>query len=284
MFKKKRIFKKPEGGKDAPAAKAPSFKKSAPKAKTAHQTGWGEIAQEYAESYTHDADSYHAAVIMPNLMRLVNPREGQRILEAGCGDGYFADAFAQKGASVTGSDIAPEMIEKARARNPDITWHAASADQLAFAKDASYDAVVIVLAIQNIENLAGAISEASRVLVPGGALFMVLNHPAFRIPKRSFWGWDESIGFQYRRMDGYLSESREKIDMDPGKTSKKRVTISFHRPLQVYMKAFAKSGLAITGLEEWISHKASQPGPKADAENRARKEFPLFLMIKAEKR
>ena len=283
MFKKKQIFKKSDAKTALPSAR-PAFKKSAPKTKPVHQTGWGEIAQEYAESYTHDADSYHAAVIMPNLMRLVNPREGQRILEVGCGDGYFADAFAKKGAAVTGSDIAPEMIEKARARNAGITWHAASADQLAFAKDASYDAVVVVLAIQNIENLAGAISEASRVLVPGGSLFMVLNHPAFRIPKRSFWGWDESIGFQYRRMDGYLSESREKIDMDPGKTTKKRVTISFHRPLQVYMKALAKSSLAITGLEEWISHKASQPGPRADAENRARKEFPLFLMVKAEKR
>jgi ubiquinone/menaquinone biosynthesis C-methylase UbiE len=283
MFKKKRIFKKSEA-KPSASTTRPAFKKSAPKEKPAHQTGWGEIAQEYAESYTHDADSYHAAVIMPNLLRLVNPREGQRILEVGCGDGYFSDAFAKKGASVTGSDIAPEMIEKARVRNPDITWHAASADALAFAKDGSYDAVVVVLAIQNIENLSGAIAEASRVLVPGGSLFMVLNHPAFRIPKRSFWGWDESIGFQYRRMDGYLSESREKIDMDPGKTTKKRITISFHRPLQVYMKALAKSGFAITGLEEWISHKASQPGPKADAENRARKEFPLFLMVKAEKK
>ena len=115
-------------------------------------------------------------------------------------------------------------------------------------------------------------------------MFMVLNHPAFRIPKHTYWGWDESVGVQYRRADSYLSESREKIDMDPGKIDQyKRITVSFHRPLQVYMKALAKFGFAITGLEEWISHKASQPGPKADAENKARKEFPLFLMVKAQK-
>jgi hypothetical protein len=33
------------------------------------------------------------------------------------------------------------------------------------------------------------------------------------------------------------------------------------------------------GLQEWSSHKESQPGPRARAENRARKEFPLFLAL-----
>lgn len=255
-------------------------KKRKPEQRPSRKTGWGEIAQEYAIAYTHDAGSYHAKVLLPNLMRLVAPTAGKRILEVGCGDGYFASAFAEAGATVSGADVAPEMIEQAQRRDSRVAWHVAGADALTFAEDASFDAVVIVLAIQNIENLAGTISEASRVLVPGGSLFIVLNHPAFRIPKRSYWGWDESVGVQYRRVDGYLSESREKIDMDPGSQGKKRVTISFHRPLQVYMKALAKYGCAITGLEEWISHKESQPGPKAAAENVARKEFPLFMMIR----
>jgi hypothetical protein len=71
--------------------------------------------------------------------------------------------------------------------------------------------------------------------------------------------------------------------MDPGKTAGKRKTISFHRPLQVYVKALAKNGFAVTGLEEWISNRQSQPGPRQAAEDTSRKEFPLFLMIKAQK-
>ena len=37
------------------------------------------------------------------------------------------------------------------------------------------------------------------------------------------------------------------------------------------------AGLVLAGLQEWHSHKESQPGPRARAENRARREFPLFL-------
>jgi len=250
---------------------------------TKKDTGWGKIAPEYGLAYTHDAGSYHAAVLLPNLMRLVDPRPGKRILEVGCGDGYFAAAFAGKGATVSGADIAAEMIEQAKKRNPSIAWHVAPADKLGFAKDVSFDTVVIVLALQNIESLAGTIEEASRVLAQGGELFVVLNHPTFRIPKRSAWGWDDQVKVQFRRVDSYLSESRENIDMDPGSTGVKRITISFHRPLQVYMKTFAKYGFALIGLEEWISHKESEKGIRSEAENRARKEFPLFLMLRVRK-
>ena len=59
--------------------------------------------------------------------------------------------------------------------------------------------------------------------------------------------------------------------------------MSYHRPLQLYMKELAKHGFVLAGLEEWISHRLSEKGPRAKAEDRARKEFPLFLMLNARK-
>lgn len=49
------------------------------------------------------------------------------------------------------------------------------------------------------------------------------------------------------------------------------------------MKAGFDAGLRLRGFEEWHSHKQSQPGPRARAENRARNEFPLFLGMLWEK-
>lgn len=241
------------------------------------------MAHEYADGFIARTDSYHATLILPNLLRIINPHSGMKILEIGCGDGFFSDAFARAGAEVTGADIAEEMIARARTRTDAVTWHVAPADKLSFASDVSFDTAVVVLALQNIENLQSALAEATRVVVPGGSVVVVLNHPAFRIPKRSSWGWDEQAHVQYRRLDAYISESRETIDMDPGNAVDKRFTVSFHRPLQVYMKALIKNGFVIDGFEEWNSHKASEPGPRADAENTARKEFPLFLMLRARK-
>jgi hypothetical protein len=113
-------------------------------------------------------------------------------------------------------------------------------------------------------------------------IYVVLNHPAFRIPKASGWGWDEQAKIQYRRIDRYLSESKTEIDMHPGEKRGER-TISFHRPLQYYVKALGKAGFSVAALEEWNSHKHSEPGPRAAAEDRARKEIPLFLCLVAKK-
>ena len=47
------------------------------------------------------------------------------------------------------------------------------------------------------------------------------------------------------------------------------------------MNGLAAAGLWTDGLEEWPSHRSSEPGPAARAENRARAEFPLFLALRA---
>jgi ubiquinone/menaquinone biosynthesis C-methylase UbiE len=154
-----------------------------------------------------------------------------------------------------------------------------------FAADKSYDAVVCVLAIQNMEKIEAVFNECERILKSSGRFIFVLNHPAFRIPRKTSWGWDEANMVQYRRVDGYLSSSREQIDMFPSQSAKKGSTStwSFHRSLQDYMKALARSGFAISKLEEWISHKTSERGPRQRAEDIARKEFPLFMLLVAQK-
>ena len=244
-------------------------------------TSWGNVAEWYDEMLETSDDSYQKNVILPNVSRILNPKQGDRILDLACGQGFFSRAFALAGADVAGVDASAELIALAR-KHPSkkIAYYAAPADKLDFLAPGSFDAAVMILAIQNIKNIAGVFSELRRVLIPSGKLILVMNHPAFRIPKRSSWGWDAAAGAQYRRVDGYLTESRISIDMHPGKEPKE-TTISFHRPMQMYVNALAKNNFAVTRMEEWISHRQSQKGPRQAAENRSRKEIPLFLMIEA---
>jgi SAM-dependent methyltransferase len=119
--------------------------------------------------------------------------------------------------------------------------------------------------------------EVKRVLKSDGRFVFVINHPAFRVPKRSNWGWDEAKQVQYRRVERYLSAEKIKIELHPGKVTDTSYTWSFHRSLQDFAKALNGAGLVISKLEEWISHKQSQRGPRGAAEDAARKEIPMFL-------
>lgn len=242
-------------------------------------TSWGGVADWYGE-HVEGADTYHAKVVAPNLIRLVSPAKGVRILEIGCGEGYFSRMFANEGAMVDAADIAPELIQIAKEKGGGPSYHVAPAEKLSLAADHAYDVVVAVLTLQNMERIEPVFKEVARVLVPGGRFIFVLNHPAFRIPKQTSWGWDEKEKVQYRRVDSYLSATNEKIDMTPGKKTP-TYTYSYHRSLQDYMKAARGIGFAFTRIEEWISHRKSEPGPRQIAEDRARKEFPLFLAIEA---
>lgn len=242
-------------------------------------TSWGSVAGWYDELLA-DSDGYQKKVILPNLTRLAGDVKGKNILDLAAGQGFFSEAFSKAGASVTAVEISAELAALARKRIGDLVkFFTGSAEILPseIGKE-TFDFALCVLSLQNIRDMSAVFSESSRVLKKGGKFLIVLNHPAFRIPGESSWGFDEVKKTQYRRLDGYLSESQTEIVMHPG-DKKSPKTISFHRPLQLYFKTFTKYGFVCERLEEWISHKESEKGPRKFAEDRARKEFPLFLYL-----
>lgn len=253
-------------------------------------TSWGEVADWYQQLLSGEG-TYQKDLILPNLIRLMEIQKGETVLDLACGPGFFSQELVKRGAKVIGVDVSKELIAIAKSQigsldRGRILYFTAPAHNLKFLKDESIDKILLVLAIQNMENPQAVFQECARVLKPQGKLFIVINHPAFRIPKESSWEWDSQKKIQYRRINSYLSESKSKINMHPstGKSSRvKEYTISFHRPLQFYFKAIQKSGFAVSRLEEWNSNKKSELGPRSAAENQARKEIPLFLFLEVVK-
>jgi ubiquinone/menaquinone biosynthesis C-methylase UbiE len=241
------------------------------------KTSWGKEAEWYSDHLTQE-DTYHAKVLLPNILRILDPKKGRHILEIGCGEGFFARALAEKGAQVTACDVSKELITLGKEKGGNITYQVSPAQDLSWFKAHSADHVLAVLTIQNMHEIQSVFNAVRVALEEQGTFVMILNHPVLRTPKISSWAFDPETNVQYRRLDGYLSAKKMSIDMHPGKKATS-VTYSFHRPLQEYMKLLHNAGFCITRLEEWISHKTSEPGPKAKAENTARKEFPLFMMI-----
>ena len=246
-------------------------------------TSWEQSANWYSDLLKDAQSTYQGRVILPNLLRLMNLKKGETVLDLACGPGFFSGEFYKYGTKVIGVDISDKLIEIAKKElSKEIEFRVGDAANISFIKDNFIDKVVIVLAIQNIREINSVFKECNRVLKKNGKLFLVINHPSFRILKESSWGYDEKNKIQYRRIDRYLSELKSEIQMHPG-DNPEEVTLSFHRPLQSYFKSFHKNKLVVARLEEWISDKKSETGPRQKSENKSRSEIPLFLFMETVK-
>ncbi len=245
------------------------------------KTDWDNVASWY-DKHLEGSDTYQAQVIAPNLLRMLDIKKGEAVLDLACGQGFFSRLVKDNGGLVTGVDLSKDLIAMAQEKSKDISYIVAPAGYTNLKKE-SFDKIFTVLAFENIKNIDEVMLEINRVLKKDGEFVLVMLHPAFRIPQHSDWDFDTKKELQYRRVDKYLSEVKIDIELNPHKGSKKVNSITFHRSLQWYMKAFKKSGFAITSIEEWISHKKSQIGTRQKAEDTARKEFPMFMVLELKK-
>ncbi len=247
------------------------------------RTHWENVADWYDRLVGDEGSEYHRKVVLPGVLRLLAPAAGQAVVDVACGQGILCRRLRELDVRVTGVDAAPALIDAARQRGPaDVDYRVGDARDLSFLPESGFAGAACVLAIQNIHPIAPVFEGAARVLRPWGRFVVVMMHPAFRGPKETSWGWDEAAKVQYRRVDRYLVPRKTPIVAHPG-SAPDVYTWTFHKPVETFVKAARKAGMMIDALEEWPSHKTSEPGPRAAAENRARKEIPMFLALRAVK-
>jgi SAM-dependent methyltransferase len=101
------------------------------------------------------------------ILDAVGTAPGTRLLAVACGPGWLSAAAIQRGASVTGVDLAEPMVALAQSRCPTATIRPGDAEHLPY-EAGQFDAVVCSLGLLHFPNPEQAIAEAWRVLTPGG--------------------------------------------------------------------------------------------------------------------
>lgn len=242
-------------------------------------TSWHKVGKWYNERVGDRGSYYHEHVVLPGALRLLNLKSDSSLLDLGCGQGVLARAVI-KGARYVGIDIAASLITFAKERDQTSDHQYIVGDiTKSLPITGTFTHAAIILALQNVEFPARVIENAARHLVVGGKLVIVLNHPAFRIPRQTSWEIDPKNKLQSRRINRYMSPMKIPITMHPGQGSG-QITWSFHEPIGSYTKILSDNHFVIEKLEEWTSDKESV-GNTGKMENRARSEFPLFLAILA---
>ena len=230
---------------------------------------WEEASSWYDKLVGEGGHYYHESVILPALSKEL--QGAISLLDVGCGQGILARHIPSKTAYL-GLDASPSLIAAARKKSPGCIFEVADVCKPWKIKKNDFTNAVMLLSFQNMESPKVALQEIRKHLISSGQLIIVLNHPAFRIPRHSSWGVDEKAHIQFRRINHYMSP--QKIPIQVQQTT----TWSFHYPLSTISQMLFEAGFSIKKIEEWCSDKKSQGAHKA-IENRARKEFPLFMTL-----
>lgn len=154
---------------------------------------------------------------------LLAARPAGRALDAACGTGRHARTLVDLGHTVSGVDLTPEMLQRARVNVPEADFQVADLRELPF-PDATFQTAVCGLALSHLPSLDDAIGELGRVLTPGGRLIVSILHPF-----QTLLGWNAP----FSGADGSRGFVRE------------------HPHLHAdYLAAFSSSGLHVSGCVE----------------------------------
>lgn len=193
---------------------------------------------------------------------------GERTLEIGCGEGRVARDLASRGHNVVAVEPATSLLAAARAAGSTSEKYAVADGMALPFVDAAFDVVVAYNVLQVVDDLEVAVSEAARVLVPGGHLCACIAHPVTDLGDVS----EEPGGPRLTIRERYFEPCRveDTVELEGHEMTFRGWTHS----LEDYSIALERAGFQIECLRE--------PRPDLAASKYSRwRAAPLFLNFRA---
>jgi len=129
---------------------------------------YNRIAETFDRRYEeNDYSGVEAA-----LIAFVGEHFDQRVLEVGCGTGHWLRSFHDSGTCVTGVDASAQMLACAKAQAPRATLAQGSAERLPWTSE-SFGRLFCINAFHHFQNKVAFLTEAMRVLRPGGRIMTI---------------------------------------------------------------------------------------------------------------
>lgn len=198
----------------------------------------------------------------PSFLELV-PAAGRATLDLGCGEGRAGALLRAAGHRLTGVDCAPSLAKLASRTGAYEEVVVADAAALPFPDDA-FDLVVAFMSLQDMDDAAGAVREAARVLAPAGQVVAAFVHPL----ASAQLGCEPALQRSYFDVQRTLDE----VDRDG-------IAFAFHqmhRPLHAWFALFFDAGFVIEDVREPRPSEQHLVADPSLAKNRAR---PTFLHV-----
>jgi len=194
-------------------------------------------------------DGLEGAPEWPHLRAMLPNMSGCRVVDLGCGFGWFSRWAAGAGAaSVLGIDLSANMLERARADTADarITYRLADLDELdgLDLPPSSFDVAYSSLALHYLADLPRFMTSIGRAVVAGGAFVFSIEHPVYTAPIAPRFVTDDA-GQQSWLLDHYSVEGARTTDwLAPG-------VVKYHRTITTYLSCLQDAGFTLDQFCEW---------------------------------
>lgn len=207
------------------------------------------------------------------LRALLPEMRGLRVVDLGCGFGWFCRWARERGAAqVLGLDVSERMLARARAATSDagITYARADMERLDL-PEAGFELAYSSLALHYVKEIEGLLAKVQRALVPGGHLVFSVEHPIYTAPTHPGWSVD-AHGRKTWPVDRYLVEGPRTTDWLV------KGVVKHHRTIGTTLNLLIRSGFAISRVEEFCPTDEQIAAKPELAEERER---PMFLLLAA---
>jgi len=182
----------------------------------------------------------------PAMQAMLPDLRGRRVVDLGCGFGWFCRWAREQGAAhVEGIDVSENMLARARSMTSDaaILYSRADMERLALPA-AAFDLVYSSLALHYVVDLEWLLSEAHQSLVPGGSLVFSVDDAIIKANALQAWSTD-AAGRKTWGLNGYLDEGPRTTDwLTKG-------VVKQHRTVATYVNLLLRLGYALSRVEEW---------------------------------
>ena len=136
---------------------------------------FGQLAQRWWDDAGEMRPLHDINPLRTDFIDARAPLNGKRVLDVGCGAGILSEALAARGAQVTGLDLAPELIEAAKAHAErsgfEIDYRCVSTRDLAAEMAGDFDIVVCYEMLEHVDTPAYVVDDCAMLCAPGGDLF-----------------------------------------------------------------------------------------------------------------
>jgi SAM-dependent methyltransferase len=220
-------------------------------------------------------DGLAGAAEWPALRALLPDPRGLKVVDLGCGFGWFCRWVREHGAAeVAGFDVSERMLARARAETSDaaISYVRADLERLDL-PDNTFDLAYSSLALHYIKDLPVLLATVHRALIPGAHLVFSVEHPIYTAPSHPAWSVDAS-GRKSWPIDGYQLEGPRTTDWLA------KGVIKQHRTIGTYLNLLIGLGFTIAHVEEWAPTDAQIAAQPDWADERHR---PMFLLVAAQR-